>query len=243
MSKKLVMLSGGMDSLAMTLEAVENYGKENVTTIGFNYGQRHFIPENRAAFSLCDKLGIKRAVLNVPIDQIGGCSLIDKNIPVTTDMTQQRSTVVPMRNSIFLMFAAAYAQVNDCDSIYHGACKEDFESYRDCRPMYFNLMEAAIQAGITQPKIGTEDISDDMYNVGEFDLPSLIDIKIVTPLIHETKGETMKRILTKYPVDIYKHSYTCYNGVVPSCGKCPACIERLNAFKENNVKDPIEYAC
>ena len=68
-----------------------------------------------------------------------------------------------------------------------------------------------------------------------------LDITIQTPLINQTKAETMKRILSKYPVSIYEDSYTCYNGTDPSCSLCPACVERLNAFKENNVTDPIKY--
>jgi len=239
-----------MDSLAMMLEVIELYGTENIISLGFDYGQRHFTMENNAATIFCAKHNIPRRVLKIGLDQIGGCSLVDSNIPVTTDMKQQRSTVVPMRNSIFLMYAAAFAQVTDCDMIFHGACAEDYSAYRDCRPTYFRLMEAAIQAGITQPKIGLENVEDDMYvnlnksgvyGYNKFCLPQRLDITIQTPLINQTKAETMKRILSKYPVSIYEDSYTCYNGNDLSCSKCPACVERLNAFKENNVTDPIKY--
>ncbi len=256
--KKLVTHSGGMDSLAVMLEYIERYGAENIISLGFNYGQRHFFMENTAASDFCNLNGIKRIVLDVPIGQIGGCSLVDHNIPVTQDMSQQRSTVVPMRNAIFLMLAAAVAQVQGCDVITHGACKEDQEAYRDCRPEFFKFMELAIQAGLTSPVLGSENLREDLmitmrenedpkFNNTSWDLekgmlkPNKLDIKIETPLIRESKAETMARILKKYPVDIYKHSYSCYNGGAKQCGKCPACQERLAAFEANGVEDPLIY--
>jgi len=252
MSKKLVLHSGGMDSTAIMLEYIDKYSVENIISLGINYGQRHFEKENAAAMEFCRKRNIPRPVLNVPINQIGGCSLIDKSIDVTTDMTKQRSTVVPQRNAIFLLFAAAYAQENDCDTIVHGAIREDEEAYRDCRPSFFMLLEMAIQAGRTQPVKGSEIIENDIYvytkttkkdNRITFGIDSYnLDIKIETPLINEKKEDTVKRILTKYGPEAYIDSYTCYNGVEPSCAVCPACVERINAFKANKVIDPRQYA-
>ncbi len=238
--KKLVTFSGGMDSLAIMLEYCEKYGFGNIISLGFNYGQRHFKMENDAAERFCRDFNIKRIVLDIPIGQIGGCSLVDHSIPVTTDMAQQRSTVVPMRNSIFMMMAAAVAQVQGCDVITHGACKEDEAAYRDCRPAFFKYMQMAIQAGLTNPLVGSEDIQEDISTTGKLG-ESRIDIKIETPLIHEDKATTMARILTRFPVDIYKYSYSCYNGGAKQCGKCPACVERKAAFTANGVIDPVGY--
>lgn len=250
--KKLCLHSGGMDSTSIMLEYIEKYGAENIISLGFQYGQRHFEKENAAATRFCEKNGVKRVVLNVPISQIGGCSLIDHSIEVTTDMSKQRSTVVPQRNAIFCLFAAAFAQENDCDVIVHGACAEDYEAYRDCRKDFFDLLEMTIQAGRTNPVKGSEDVSEDITPitviVDNKECTNLLieddklDLKIETPLINEKKEETVKRILEKHDVSVYADSYTCYNGVEPSCGKCPACVERLNAFKVNNVKDPLKYA-
>lgn len=238
--KKLITFSGGMDSLAIMLEYIEKYGAENIISLGFNYGQRHFKMENAAAMRFCQERGIERIVLDVPIGQIGGCSLVDHTIPVTTDMNQQRSTVVPMRNGIFLMLASAVAQVKGCDVITHGACKEDQAAYRDCRPEFFGFLNLAIQSGLTDPKKGSERINDDFYYGMITD--SKMDIKIETPLINESKAETMARILKTHSVDVYKNSYSCYNGGEQQCGKCPACIERRAAFVANNVIDPVGYA-
>lgn len=245
MGKKLVLFSGGMDSTAIMLEYIEQYGAKNIIGMGINYGQRHFERENAGAVAFCEKRKIPRPVLNVPISQIGGCSLIDKNIEVTTDMTKQRSTVVPQRNAIFLLFAAAFAQENDCDTVVHGAIKEDFEAYRDCRPEFFESIEKTIQLGRTNPKLGPE-YDEELLNSSGWGYSKFkrrnIDIKIETPLINENKADTVKRILAKYGIKAYEDSYTCYNGVDPSCGQCPACAERIAAFKANGRKDTREYA-
>jgi 7-cyano-7-deazaguanine synthase len=244
---KLILHSGGMDSTAVMLKYIRDYGVYNIISLGFDYGQRHFKMENEAAERFCINRGIKRIVLDVPIGQIGGCSLVDRSIPVTTNMVEQRSTVVPMRNGIFLMLASAVAQVNGCDTIVHGACDEDYEAYRDCRIEFFRLLELAIQAGITNPKKGSEHIFDDINVVEEkhAGIPYIeenkIDIRIEMPLILEKKEETMKWVLQHHDVSVYAESYTCYNGEELSCGKCPACQERLLAFKVNRVTDPLKY--
>ena len=237
------MHSGGMDSTAVMLEYIDKYGSENIISLGFDYGQRHFVKENDAAWRFCRKHGyIPRVVLDVPIGQIGGCSLVDHSIDVTTDMSDQRSTVVPQRNAIFCIFAAAFAQENDCDAIVHGACAEDYEAYRDCRPIFFQLLEQAIQAGRTNPIKGDEDIYLDIKKTDHGLRPAdKLDLTIETPLINEKKEDTLKRILSKYNVDVYKDSYTCYNGGDVQCGECPACRERIQAFKVNNVVDPLPF--
>ena len=113
----------------------------------------------------------------------------------------------------------------------------------------------AIQAGRTTPVKGNEDILKD---ISKDNIPNAVDVinqtffgttleenfdlKIETPLIGEKKEETVKRILEKHDVSVYEDSYTCYNGVEPSCGKCPACQERLTAFAHCDVEDPIKYA-
>ena len=240
MSKKIVCHSGGCDSLACMLGAIEEYDAENIISLGFDYGQRHFEMENAAARRFCKKHNITRFIMHVPLDQIGGCALTDRNISVTTDMNNQRSTVVPQRNAILLLFAAAYAEVNDCDTIIHGAVKEDEAAYRDCRYAFFNYLTMTIQAGRKQPIKGSEDILNDISVHGDL-LPSRIDIIIRTPLIDEKKEETLKRIVDKYGIEVYNDTYTCYNGAELSCGKCPSCIERLESFKANNLVDPIPY--
>jgi len=240
--KKLVLHSGGMDSTAMMLDYVETYGPENIISLGINYGQKHLQFETEAAWKFCNKRNIQRQVLSIPISQLGKCSLIDKDVEVTTDMEDQRSTVVPQRNAIFLLFAASFAEQNGCDEIVHGACVDDYKAYRDCRPQFFKLLEATIQAGRTQPIKGSEDIIEDLdHNFCNL-LPDTADVTISTPLIDETKTETLTRILETHSVSVYKDSYSCYKGKQASCGRCPACVERLIAFYQNKVVDPIWYS-
>jgi 7-cyano-7-deazaguanine synthase len=256
MDKALLTMSGGMDSLAIVLDYMEKLGPENIITLGFNYGQRHFEKENEAATRFCNKHGIERVVLDVPIRQIGGCSLVDHSIPVTENMEDQRSTVVPNRNMIFMSLAAAVAQVRGCNIITHGACAEDAPAYRDCRSIFFKYINMAIQAAITNPINGSEDIREDLqtsvqvcntkatviHNI----LPENMDIRIETPLIHEKKEETMARILETHDISVYEDSWSCYNGGLGEyngvqCGRCPACVERQIAFYANGVKDPLPY--
>lgn len=242
MAKKLCLFSGGMDSLAIVLEYIEKYGKENVITLGFQYGQRHFLMENSAANCFCADHDIKRIVLDVPIWQINqGRSLTDKNVDVTTDMNNQRSTVVNFRNTLFTIFAAGVAIQNGCDEITLGVCKEDYGAYRDTREIFFRLLQYTIQAGMTDPRVGSEFIEHDIQTKdGSIFIPdSKLDIKISTPLMFESKAQTMARILTKHPIDIYKYSYSCYKGGSAPCMVCPACVERAEAFRINNVKDPL----
>jgi 7-cyano-7-deazaguanine synthase len=247
MSKTLVLHSGGADSLACMLYTLKEKKPEDIISLGFNYGQRHFLKENDAACRFCKDYGIKRDVLQIPLGQIGGSSLTDHNKPVTTDMKEQKSTVVPQRNAILLLFAAAYAEVNDCDTIVHGAVVEDYNGFRDCRGIFFDLLEMTIQAGRNYPIKGSDNIGNDFEFSNNHNNPLLyldddrLDIKIKIPFLNKTKIDIVKEVAQEYGVDIFKYSYTCYCGGEVACGRCPSCIERLESFNLNNIKDPILY--
>ena len=244
--KITVLHSGGQDSTCMLLEAIDRVGRENVYSIGFDYGQRHFEKENEAAFRICERFDIPRTVLKVPLGDITqGSSLVDVSVEMTTDMTEQRTTCVQLRNMMFITLASAFAIENGCTEVYHGACAEDEPMYRDCRAPFFKYLEHTIQAGRNLPINGSEDIMKDINDNG-FVSQDKIDLKIKTPFINEKKEETLSRILETYDVDVFKDTWTCYNGGLGefnglSCGQCPACQERLTAFEVNNVKDPLAY--
>jgi 7-cyano-7-deazaguanine synthase len=244
--KVLSLHSGGMDSLAVTLDMMERFKAKNIITLGINYGQRHFKMENEAAVNFCERYKLPRIIIDVPINQINkGRSLTDLSVPVTEKMEEQRTTVVNFRNSIFFLFAAGVALQNDCNYIAAGPNILDLAQYRDCRPIFYKYLQTVIQAGLTQPIKGSENIEVDLLHDGS--LPdSKIDIKILLPLINETKIETVNRIINKYGVDIYKYSWSCYNGGIGKynglqCGKCNACVERKEAFLKNDVIDPTGY--
>ena len=255
----LILFSGGQDSTCMLLDCIDQYGIENILTLGFNYNQRHWEKENEAAEKICKRFNISHKVLKVPLGDIAtNNALTNKDNEMPTDMAQQKNTVVQLRNMMFLTFAASYAAENGCSKIFHGSCGEDQAVYRDCRPEFFKFMEFAIQAGLTSPIKGSNNVTDDLeimtvLNPYTFEpksisiIPALkLDIQIETPLIKEKKEETLARILKKWDVEIFKDTWTCYNGGLGkynglSCGVCPSCQERLAAFKACGVKDPIAY--
>lgn len=247
MSKKIcIAYSGGQDSTCMLLDAVRQVGSTNVITIGFDYGQRHFIKENEAATRTCERLGVSRKVLKVPLGEITqGSSLVDTSVEMTESLADQRSTNVQLRNMMFMTFTAAYAIENDCTEIWHGACVEDEPMFRDCRRPFFKYLEHTIQAGRTLPINGSEDVTTDIEADG-FIPADKIDLKIVTPLINEKKEETLARTLKNHDVSVFKDTWTCYNGGLGeynglSCGKCCSCQERLESFRAIGVTDPLEY--
>ena len=243
--KKLVLHSGGQDSACMLLECIDRFGSGNVMSLGFDYGNRHFKTENTAAEQMCQQFGIPRKVLSIPLGDITkGSALVDTSVEMTTDMTQQRTTAVQLRNMLFITFAASFAAENGCDEIYHGSCVEDLFQYRDCRPEFFKWLEMAIQSGLKKPVIGSENVEDDYIN--GIIPKSKLDIKIITPLINERKDQTLARLLEKYPVSVFANTWTCYNGGLGkynglSCGVCCSCQERLESFRLNGVQDPLPY--
>jgi 7-cyano-7-deazaguanine synthase len=254
--KVVVLFSGGQDSTCMLLECIDKYGAENTLTLGFDYGNRHFAKENEAAEKICKRFNIPRKVLKVPLGDITkGSALTDTSVEMTTSMDEQVKTVVQLRNMMFLTFAASYAAETGCSAVYHGACDEDQKVYRDCRPIFFRLVELAIQSGLTTPTKGSDDVNSDINSAvddsgfmrWDFKLAEpRRDIRIETPLIKERKEQTLARILKKWPVEIFKDTWTCYNGGLGKyngkpCGVCCSCQERLAAFMACGVEDPVEY--
>ena len=120
---------------------------------------------------------------------------------------------------------------------------EDETNYRDGRSVFFRAMELAIQCGLAKPARGKEYVFiDDFYRMSYHeDERRNLDIIIDTPLIHETKSQTLLRTLKFNSIDVYKDSYTCYVGGHLSCGECSACQKRLNAFKKIGEIDPLSY--
>jgi 7-cyano-7-deazaguanine synthase len=247
--KVVSLISGGQDSLAVTLDMIKTYGKENVIGLGINYGQRHFIKENEAAISFCKQLNIPREIINIPIYQINkGRCLTDKNIDIPQEMDKQIDTVVNFRNTIFTTFAAGYALQNGCNAVALGVNFADFQSYRDCRPIFYKLLNLALQAGITAPINGNNFTEQDIViENNNFYIPDeKLDIHFLTPIINETKIQTVKRIVNEYGIEIYKNSWSCYNGGVGKykglhCSACSACIERKESFDVNGFTDPVQY--
>lgn len=219
--KAVVLLSGGLDSTTVAYLA-KSAGYE-IYALTFDYGQRHK-KELESAKKICKQLGTKgHKILNIDLTQIGGSALTNSKIDVPENREIDKEipvTYVPARNTIFLSFALAYAEVSEAEAIFIGANNLDYSGYPDCRPEYF---EAFQKMANLATKVGVEGNS----------------IRIVTPLLNLTKAEIIKRGMgLGVP---YELTWSCYEGKGKACGKCDSCVLRLKGFKEAGIKDPVEY--
>ncbi|MGB5991577.1 MAG: 7-cyano-7-deazaguanine synthase QueC [Desulfobacterales bacterium] len=224
--KAVVLSSGGIDSTtAMAIAKHEGY---KIYSLSFFYGQRHAF-ELEAAQKVANAIGVtEHLVINIDLKKIGGSSLTD-DIDVPKDRDEQEMTrgipvtYVPARNTIFLSFALAWAEVLNSSDIFIGVNAIDYSGYPDCRPEYIDAFERMANLAT---KAGVE---------GD------IKIRIRTPLIRLTKAQIIQKGI-ELEVD-YALTHSCYD---PSpqglaCGRCDSCFLRRKGFKEAGVKDPTRY--
>lgn len=226
MKKAVILLSGGLDSTT-TLAIAQNSGFK-LFGLTFRYGQRHKYEITAAqkiaqAYNLAD-----HKITEIDLRTFGGSALTD-DLDVPKDRNNGTMnefipiTYVPARNTIFLSFALAWAEVLGANDIFLGVNSMDYSGYPDCRPEYIqsfaNMANLATKAGVEGKQ----------------------SIKIQTPLINMTKKEIIKKGL-KLGVD-YSLTHSCYDpendGI--SCGRCDACQIRLRGFQEAGIPDPINY--
>ena len=232
MAKKSVsLLSGGMDSSTATAIAVSQ-GYE-VHALSFDYGQRHR-RELEAAKAMAAKLGVvEHRIVEFDLSKAsgwGGSSLTgDGEIPAAAALDAEGkipSTYVPARNTIFLAFAASYAEAIGAEAIYIGVSQVDYSGYPDCREEYIRAMEKAINLGT---RAGVESLCD----------TGAPWLKIEIPLIRMRKAEIIRTGLS-LGVD-YSLTWSCYRGEELACGECDSCVLRLRAFEQVGIPDPISY--
>ena len=224
--KAIVLLSGGLDSTT-TLAIAKSSGYD-LFAISFNYGQRHKIELEKAKTVAREIKTKEHRIINIDLRQFGGSALTD-DIDVPTHRGDEKIptsipiTYVPARNTIFLSYALAYAEVIQCNNIFIGVTSVDYSGYPDCRPEFITAFE--IMANLAT-KAGVEGMDR---------------IKIHTPLIHMTKAEIIKEGLS-LGVD-YGLTHSCYdpNEVGLACGNCDSCLLRLKGFKKLGVEDPLQY--
>ncbi len=218
MAKVLVILSGGQDSTTCLYWAIDKFGLGNVSTVTFDYGQRHRV-ELHCAKTIADKAGVGHVVL--PIDTfaaLGGNSLIDRdiNVPSTTEQgSALPNTFVPGRNLIFITFAAALGYLNDIDHLVIGVSQADYSGYPDCRQATLDALQEALRLGLER------------------------DIRIHAPLIQLSKKQTVELAVSLGALAAMADTHTCYNGQRPPCGHCPACQLRAKGFAEAGLSDPV----
>lgn len=226
MSKAIVLLSGGLDSttvLAITLD--QGY---EVSALTFKYGQRHDY-EIDCAKDLVAYFKIQNHhIMNIDLGSIGGSALTaDLDVPKDRDLDEMNSeipiTYVPARNTIFLSYALALAEVEKVFNIFIGVNALDYSGYPDCRPEY---IEAFQKMGRLATKSGIKEKEQ---------------LRIHTPLIEMTKSEIIQAG-TALGVD-YSITHSCYDPISKGnpCGRCDACQLRLKGFMEARTVDPLNY--
>ncbi len=222
--KKIVLLSGGVDSTTCLAVALQDCKPEDVLAVNMYYGQRHD-REMRSAHDIADFYGVE--LMDVDLSVIfakSNCSLLKHSnnaIPEGSYAEQQKdgngkpvSTYVPFRNGLMLSAAASIAISVGAEYIYYGAHADDAagNAYPDCSIEFTDAMNKAIYEGSGKT------------------------VNIIAPFITHNKAEVVKEGL-ELGVP-YQLTWSCYNGRDKPCGKCGTCIDRKIAFEKNGVKDP-----
>lgn len=224
--KAVVLLSGGLDSTTV-LAVAKDQGFEPYA-ISFRYGQRHVV-ELEAARRVAKSAGVERHVVcDIDLRVFGGSALTaDVDVPKHESAEELSDdeipiTYVPARNTVFLSFALAYAEVVGSTDIFIGVNALDYSGYPDCRPEYIAAYE---QMANLATRAGVEGNA----------------MKIHTPLINLTKAETVE-LGTGLGVD-YSLTLSCYDPDAEgrSCGHCDSCLLRLRGFADAGVADPVSY--
>ena len=223
--RAVVLLSGGLDS--STLLAVVKSEDFEAYALSFRYGQRHD-SEIGAARRIAAALGVAdHTIVDIDLRRFGGSALTDA-IPVPKGRDADEIardipvTYVPARNTIFLSFALAWAEVLGSTDIFIGVNALDYSGYPDCRPEYIEAFEGmanlATKAGVEGRRL-----------------------KIHAPLIRLSKAEIIRQGL-ELGVD-YSLTSTCYDPSADgkACGTCDACLLRLKGFRELGIPDPVRY--
>ena len=222
MSKAIVLLSGGLDST--TVLAIVKAHDFECYALSFDYGQKQRSELESAKTIAKQSKVAEHRIMKISLADIGGSALTDDKIdvPKYSKSDEIPVTYVPARNTIFLSFALAWAEVIDCQKIYIGVNALDYSGYPDCRPEFIKAFE-------------------DMANLATKQSVEGEKIEIKTPLISMTKAEIIQKGLS-LGVD-YSQTISCYlaNSNGEACGECDACVLRINGFNNANIKDPTFY--
>jgi 7-cyano-7-deazaguanine synthase len=226
MKRAVVLLSGGVDSTTtLAIAMAEDY---EAYALSFDYGQRHQI-EIEAARRVANSLGAKEhCVAKIDMRIFGGSALTDDfDVPKKRSETEIAHgipvTYVPARNTIFLAYALAWAEVIPTGHIFIGVNAIDYSGYPDCRPEFIEAFETLANLGT---KAGVEGAR----------------FRVHAPLIKFSKAEIIRKA-SQLNVDL-SLTHSCYD---PSpeglaCGECDSCLLRLKGFREAGIEDPIRYA-
>lgn len=225
----VVLFSGGLDSVTCLYWAKANYA--NVTAVSFNYGQRHN-SELNAAKKIAATAQVNHRIIDIDLAQLGGSALTDVSLVVPdakqTDFSDNQHndsipiTYVPARNTIFLSYALALAEVTQSKAIVIGVNAVDYSGYPDCRPEYIAAFEKMANLATKAGVMGNH-------------------LHIATPLLHLSKAEIIK-LGVSLGVD-YALTVSCYRADSEgrACGHCDSCYLRQQGFLQAEIDDPTIY--
>jgi len=226
MKPAVILLSGGLDSsTVLAIAKSEGFAPHAIT---FRYGQRHQL-EIDAATRVAKHSGVAQHIIaDIDLRTFGGSALTsDIAVPKGREAQEMQHeipiTYVPARNTIFLSFALAWAEVLECSDIFIGVNAVDYSGYPDCRPEFIEAYERMANFATKAAVEGRQ------------------KIKIHSPLISLSKAEIIARGL-ELGVD-YSLTVSCYDPspIGAACGRCDACQLRLKGFEQNRMRDPVVY--
>lgn len=226
MKRAVVLFSGGIDSTTtLAIAIAEGY---EAYALSFHYGQRHEV-EMEAARRVAESLGAKEhRIAKIDLRVFGGSALTeDIAVPKQRSETEIAHgipvTYVPARNTIFLAYGLAWAEVIPANDIFIGVNAIDYSGYPDCRPEFIGAFENLANIGTKASVEGRR-------------------FQVHTPLIKFSKADIIRKGID-LGID-FSLTHSCYdptaNGL--ACGECDSCLLRLKGFREAGVEDPIRYA-
>jgi 7-cyano-7-deazaguanine synthase len=224
--RAVVLLSGGIDSF--TCSAIAKDRGYTLYALSFRYQQRHQV-EIEAAVQVARSLGAaEHLVLDLPMGKIGGSALtadieVPKDVPLDDMAGRIPVTYVPARNTIFLSFALAWAEVLGAEDLFIGVNALDYSGYPDCRPEYIEAFEK--MANLATKKTVEREMR----------------IRVHTPLIELSKAQIIRTGI-ELGLD-YSITHSCYDPDRQgrACGRCDSCVLRRKGFVESGVVDPTIY--
>ena len=215
--KAVVLFSGGLDSTVLVQQLIHD--QASVRLLSINYGQRHK-KELSHSSRIATSMNLPHRILDLPdlAELLSGSSFTDSSVELPEGHYAEesmKSTVVPNRNMILLAMAAGYALSIDFDTVAYAAHAGDHTIYPDCRPVFADAMQNALQ------------------------LADWKDLRLHRPFVNLTKAELV-RIGAKLGAPLHL-TWSCYAGDESHCGKCGTCVERKEAFEVAKITDPTEY--
>ncbi|HEV7301785.1 MAG TPA: 7-cyano-7-deazaguanine synthase QueC [Tepidisphaeraceae bacterium] len=225
-TRAIVLTSGGLDSTTC-LAIARAEGFDELYSLAFDYGQRHRHELHAAQRVATDWRVIEHRVMQIDLRQFGNSALtadlaVPKDRSDAAMATDVPITYVPARNTIFLSYALAWAEVLDLDDVYIGVNALDFSGYPDCRPDFVAAFQAMARLGTTRT-----------------------NFTVHAPLVHLTKAQIITRGAA-LGVD-YATTHSCYDpitrdGITLACGRCDSCQLRRKGFIDAGVTDPTRYS-